>query len=82
MELFWPVAAVRSKLMDEAIYHCTEKHRIETLLVFLSLSRSSQTETTIQTRVKERAESFRQCYCVCGPHMRRNPQTNYHIDDL
>lgn len=31
MELFWPVAAVRSKLMDEAIYHCDEKHRMETL---------------------------------------------------
>lgn len=30
MELFWPVAAVRSKLMDEAIYHCDEKP-IETL---------------------------------------------------
>lgn len=37
MELFWPVAADRSKLMDEAIYHCDGKHRIESLSTSSSL---------------------------------------------
>lgn len=72
MELFWPVAAVRSKLMDEAIHHCDEKPRIESLLTSSRItgimSRSSQTGTTRQNQTQRASqhckETLRVSKCV------------------